>query len=190
MKWLGLGSLVCLVVTGFVTPAAAQDLKRVEVAGGWNYMAIKNNSDEDWTHFSKGWFAEVAGNLNSTWSVVGAVIGVTKTVTDFQGSVDLTAYPYVFGIRASSRRNPKTTPFAHFLAGATNLKAEQGSESASETLFTWIAGGGANIKINDTVGARVGGDYVRIKGKSDSQLVEEALQGLRLTAGITVGFGG
>jgi opacity protein-like surface antigen len=190
MKWLGLAGLICLVITGFSTPAAAQDVKKVEVAGGWNYMAIKDNSDEDWVHFSKGWFAEVAGNLNSTWSVVGLVSGATKTITDFEGSIDITTYPYAFGIRASSRKNPKATPFAHFLVGATNIKAEQGSFSASDTLFTWIVGGGANVRINDAVSARVGGDYIRIKGKDQSEIIQDALQGLRISAGISVGFGG
>ena len=41
MKWLGLVGLVCLLVTGLVTPAAAQDVKRVEVAGGWNPYVLK-----------------------------------------------------------------------------------------------------------------------------------------------------
>ena len=190
MKWLGLVSLMCLLVTGFSTPALAQNVKKVEVAGGWNYMAIKDNQDEDWVHFSKGWFAEVAGNLNSTWSVVGAVIGAKKTITDFEGDVDITAFPYVFGIRASSRKNPKATPFAHFLAGATNFKGEQGTFSATDTLLTWVVGGGANVKINDAVAARVGGDYIRIKGKDQSELITDALQGLRITAGVSVGFGG
>lgn len=190
MKWLGLVGLMCLVLSGFATPAAAQDVKKIEVAGGWNYMAIKDNQDEDWTHFAKTWFGEVSGNLNSMWSVVGVVSAGYKTITDTGGAVDVKLYPYVFGIRATSRRNPKGHPFAHFLAGASNLKVEQGSFSASDTLFTWMAGGGVNIPINDRVGARVGGDYIRIKGKDDSELIEDALQGLRLTAGITVGFGG
>ena len=188
MRWLGLVGLVCLLIAGFSTPAAAQ--KKVEVAGGWNYMAIKDNAEEDWTHFSKGWFGEVAGSINPMWSVVGVVSGGYKTLSDVQGNVDIKAHPYVFGIRASSRQNPKSTPFAHFLIGATNIKAEQGSFSATDTLLTWVAGGGINVKVNDSVGARVGGDYIRVKGKDDSELVQDALQGLRITAGIVVGFGG
>ena len=58
---------------------------------------------------------------------------------------------------------------------------------------TWsieVVGGGANVKINDAVAARVGGDYIRIKGKDQSELITDALQGLRITAGVSVGFGG
>ena len=153
-------------------------------------MAIKDNAGEDWTHFSKGWFGEVAGNLNSKWSVVGSVLGGYKTLTENDGTFDLKVHPYVFGVRASTRRNPKVTAFGQFLAGATNIKISQGSDHVSDTLFTWLAGGGANVKINDKVGARIGGDYIRVKGKNDSELVQDALQGLRISAGIVVGFGG
>ncbi len=190
MKWLGLVGLVCLLVTGFSTPAAAQNFKKVEVAGGWNYMAIKDNAEEDWTHFGKGWFGEVAGNLNSRWSVVGAVIGAYKTLSERDGDFDLKVHPYVFGIRASSRKNPKAAAFAHFLAGGTSLKVSAGSEHVSDTFFTWLAGGGVNVKVNDAVSARVGGDYIRVKGKDDSELINDALQGLRLSVGVVVGFGG
>src|SRR5262245_28166371 len=122
MKWLGLVGLMCLVVTGFATPAVAQNVKKVEAAGGWNYMAIKDNEEEDWTHFSKGWFGEVAGNLTPMWSVVGLVSAGYKTITDSGGAFDVKAYPYLFGIRAYTRKNPKASAFAHFLAGATNIR--------------------------------------------------------------------
>lgn len=190
MKWLGLVGLICLVVTAFATPAVAQNVKKVEVAGGWNYMAIKDNGDETWTHFPKGWFAEVAGNLSSMWSVVGLISGDYKTLTESDGDFNLKVYPYLFGIRASTRQNPKAAAFAHFLAGGTNVRVSQGSDHISDSYFTWAAGGGANVKINDKVGARVGADYIRVKGKEDTDLVTDTLQGIRLTAGVVVGFGG
>ena len=188
MKWLVLVGVIGVAIAGFARPAAAQDVKRVEVAGGWNYMAARSNDDNDWTHFLKGWFGEVAGGLNSRWSIVGQVSGGYKTILDNEGAFKLKVHPYLFGVRASARRNPKTTPFAHFLVGATNIKVSLASESVSDTLFTWQAGGGVNVKINDSVGARIGGDYVRIKGTDDSEIVSEAIQVIRLSVGVVVGF--
>jgi hypothetical protein len=173
-------------------PAAAQDdAPKVEVAGGWNYMGLRFNESEEWQHFYKGGFGEVAVNVNNRWGVVGNVGYDQKTVTDVGGDIDAKVTPYLFGVRMSSRRNEANTPFLQFLAGATRIKLSQGSESLTQTTFTWQAGGGINIKVNDVLGARVGGDYMRILGKTDSDITgDEAVQGLRLTAGIVVGFGG
>ena len=191
MSWL-LTGVLSLVIVGMARPAAAQDdAPKVEVAGGWNYMGLRFNESEEWQHFYKGGFGEVAVNLNNRWGVVGNVGYDQKTVTDVSGDIDAKVTPYLFGVRMSSRRNEANTPFLQFLAGATRIKLSQGSENITQTTFTWQAGGGINIKVNDVVGARVGGDYLRIQGKDNSQITgDEAVQGLRLTAGVVVGFGG
>jgi len=188
MSWLVVCA-ICVGVTGFARPAAAQDVPKVEVSGGWNYEAIKSNDDEKWTHFSKGWYADVAVSLNKMWSGVGQVTGDYKTVNDTEGVFDLTVYQYLFGARASARGNPKATPYAQALFGAAKVKFSQGSFSLSENMFTYQVGGGVNVKVNDNVGARVSGDYVRLMPKSDSELTSEALQGLRLAVGLVFGFG-
>ena len=188
MKWF-VFSVVCVMVAGFANTASAQDVAKVEVSGGWNYMAVKSNADEDWTHFSKGWYGDVAVNLSGMWAVVGQVSGGYKTLPDVGGPIDVRVHPYVFGIRASARRNPKVSPFAQFLAGATSIKATQGSDEISDTFPTLQMGGGANIKVSENLGARVSADYFRILDRNDSELTGgEPLQGMRLAAGIVVGF--
>ena len=190
MSWL-LTGVLSLVIVGMARPAAAQDeVPKVEVAGGWNYMGLRFNASEEWQHFYKGGFGEVAVNLDSRWGVVGNVGYDQKTIAEVSGNIDANVTPYLFGVRMSSRRNEANTPFLQFLAGATRIKVSQGSESVTETSFTWQAGGGINIKVNDVLGARVGGDYMRILGKNDSDITgDEAVQGLRLTAGVVVSFG-
>lgn len=188
MSWLLMGVLTVAIV-GFASPAAAQDTPSVEVAGGWNYFAARSNDDEEWEHFYKGGFGEVAVNLNSRWGVVANVAYDQKTITEFGGDVKIKVLPYLFGVRLSSRTSSKNTPFAHFLVGATNLKATQGSDSVDDTQFTWQVGGGVNIAAKGRLGARVGGDYFRIHGSDSSNLNSEAIQGLRITAGIVVGIG-
>lgn len=188
MKWLVL-SVACLVVTGFANTASAQDVAKVEVSGGWNYMAVKSNAEEDWTHFSKGWYADVAVNLTPMWAVVGQVAGEYKTVPDAGGFIDIRLHPYLVGIRASGRANPKVSPFVQFLAGATNIKETQGSDSISDTFPTLQVGGGANVNVSGNLGARVSADYFRILDRNDSEITGgEALHGMRLAVGLVVGF--
>ena len=190
MSWL-LTGVLSLVIVGFARPVAAQDTPKVEVAGGWNYFAARSNADESWEHFYKGGFGEVAVNLNSKWGALGNIAYDQKTITDTGGDVKIKVIPYLFGVRYSSRTSSKNTPFLQFLVGATKLDASQGSFSTDETNFTWQAGGGVNIKAAEHLSARIGGDYFRIMGKDDGDLTGgEAIQGLRLTAGVVIPFGG
>ena len=122
-------------------------------------------------------------------AAVGNVAYDQKTVVEIEGDVKFKMIPYLFGVRFSERRNEKTVPFVHFLAGATQLKASLGSESVDETSLTWQVGGGLNINASGRLGARAGIDYMRIQGADDGELSGgEAIQGLRISAGIVVGF--
>ena len=189
MSWLLIGVL-SVVIVGMARPAAAQDdAPKVEVAGGWNYMGLRFGESDTWEHFYRGGFGEVAVNLNNRWGIVGNVGYDQKTVVEIEGDIKAKVIPYLFGVRLSSRANEKNTPFLQFLVGATKRSLSLGSESINETTFTWQAGGGVTIKASEHVGARIGGDYMRIQGKDDSEIFgSDATQGLRLTAGVVVGF--
>ena len=189
MSWL-LTGVLSLVIVGIARPAAAQeDAPKVEVTGGWHHMSLRFNESNTWLHPYKGGFGEVAVNMNEKWGVVGTVGYNMKTITEVVGDFDAKIIPFLFGVRYSSRTNPKNTPFLQFLAGATRWSVEGPGFNESQTTFTLTAGGGINIKANDTVHARIGGEYIRIWGKDNGQITgEEATQGLRLTAGVGVGF--
>jgi opacity protein-like surface antigen len=172
-------------------PAVAQDeTPKVEVAGGWNYIAARSQASDTWEHLYKGGFGEVAVNLNDRWGAVGIVAYDQKTLVEVEGDFKLSVVPYLFGVRYNHRANAEqATPFLHFLAGATRLKISLGSDSESETNFTWQVGGGVNIPINSRVFARAGGDYMHVHGKDNGNLTDgEAIQGLRISAGVGVGF--
>jgi opacity protein-like surface antigen len=188
MTWLVVCA-VCVGVTGFARTASAQDVAKVEVSGGWNYQAVKSNDEEDWTHFSKGWYADVAFAVTNMWSAVGQVAGMYKTLPEQGGAVDVTLTPFLFGVRASGRGNANATPYAQILFGATRFKVSQGSDSVSENMFTYQVGGGVNVKATENVSARVSADYFRAKPGDDSEIGVEAFHGLRLAAGIVFGFG-
>lgn len=190
-NWLVAG-VTSLLVVGFAAPSAAQDdAPKAEVAAGWNYIAARSDATDEWEHFYRGGFGEVAFNFNNRWGAVANVGYNQKTITEIEGDIKFKVIPYLFGIRFSERANETTTPFAHVLVGATQLKASLGSESVDETSLTWQVGGGLNVGTSRAVGARVGFDYIRIHGKDDGDLTGgEAIQGLRLTAGIVIGIGG
>lgn len=188
-NWLVAG-VMSLLVVGVAAPSAAQDdAPKVEVAGGWNYIAARFDAGDEWQHLYKGGFGEVAVNLNNRWGAVANVAYDQKTVVEIEGDVKFTMVPYLFGVRFSERRNAKTVPFLHFLVGATQLKASLGGDSVDETDLTWQVGGGLNINASGRLGARAGLDYMRIMGTDDGELSGgEAIQGLRISAGIVVGF--
>ena len=190
MSWL-LTGVLSVVIVGMARPAAAQDdAPKVEVAGGWNYIAARFQAGDFWEHFYRGGFGEVAVNLNNRWGAVGIFAYDQKTIPEIEGDFKVQVMPYLFGVRYSNRNQAeKATPFLHGLVGATRFKGELGSDSATETAFTWQLGGGVNIPINSRMFARAGGDYMHIHGKNDGELTGgEAVQGLRLTAGVGVGF--
>jgi len=65
-------------------------------------------------------------------------------------------HSYGGGIRISSTRNPKVTPFGQVIVGGATASAE-GEEST--TAFTLTAGGGVNVPVNDRWGVRAQADY-------------------------------
>ena len=189
MSWL-LTGVLGLVIVGMARPAAAQDAPKVEVAGGWNYIAARSQASDEWDHLYKGGFGDVAVGINSKWSAVGNVAYNQKTETDVGGEIKIKAIPYLFGVRYSIRTEPeRPTPFLQFLAGATRLSATQGSDSAEETAMSWQGGVGINVPVNGRLFARAGFDYLHIHGKDGGDLSGgEAVQGLRISAGVGVGF--
>ena len=80
-NWLGVG-ILCLVVVGFSFPAAAQDVSKIEVSGGYQFITAKSKGDTEWTKFPKGWYADVVGNVNKMLGIVGQVGGNYKTESE------------------------------------------------------------------------------------------------------------
>jgi hypothetical protein len=191
MSWLVVGA-VFVMVTALPDPAAAQDEPKVELSGGWNYFGARINANETWHHLGRGWYADVAGNLTSTWAVVGQVSGYYTTITEpGEFDTDFEAHPFLFGVRAKAAARDGATPFVQFLAGATHLKTQQVDVRGSETSLTFQAGGGVTLNLGARTGIRVSGDYVRIIGKDDGDVTgADAIHGPRLAIGFVVGLGG
>lgn len=148
--WLTAAALA-VVVLGAPSPAAAQDAAKVEVSGGYQYNRLYPSSDDDSINLN-GWYADVAGEIRPMLSWVGVVDGVYKK----ESGEWLKLHSYGGGIRISSKKNPKVTPFGQVIVGGATASA---GDFDSITAFTLTAGGGVNVPVNDRWGVRAQADY-------------------------------
>lgn len=185
----GLGAIVlCVMVAGFATPAAAQDAPKAEVSAGYSWLAAKSSGDDTWEKFPKGWYFDVAGNVTDTVSIVGQVTGNYKTIEDEDGEFDIKVHTFLAGVRGGS--SGRVRGFGQFLVGGVNLKGSAGSFSASETDFGIQVGGGVNVMGSGNVGLRLGVDYLRVMAKDDGELLEgNDVNGFSFKIGVTFGIG-
>jgi opacity protein-like surface antigen len=188
MKWIG-AFVLCLMVVGFAAPAAAQTPK-AEVSVGYHWLGAKSSGDDEWEKFPAGWYADVAGNVSDTVSIVGQVTGNYKTFDDPDGEFKLKLHSYMFGVRGSSPG--RVRGFGQVLVGGMNLKGSEttGTFSASETDLAFQVGGGVNILGSGNVGLRLGVDYTRIMAKEDGVVLEgDDVNGFSFKVGVTFGIG-
>jgi opacity protein-like surface antigen len=164
-----------------VAPAAAQTPPALELSGGYQFIHL--SGDEVGGSLGKGWYVDLAANLSRELGVVFQVGGSYRSIDESQSfmgttvtsSADIAIHEYMGGLRFNLRRTPTIVPFAHFLAGAVHgsvdveVAATSGGvpifsfgEEESSTNFGLQLGGGANVRLTDAIGARVGLDYLRI----------------------------
>jgi hypothetical protein len=188
MRWLG-KIVLCVMVFGFATPAAAQDTPKAEISGGYNWFTAKASGDEDetWEKFPKGWYVDVAGNVTDTVSVVGQVTGNYKTFEEVDGDFDLNIHSFMFGVRGSSPG--RVRGFGQVLVGGARLNGSQGSFSTSSTHLAWQFGGGVTVMGSGNVGFRAGVDYIRLNENDDSIVLDSSANGFRFGVGVVFGIG-
>jgi opacity protein-like surface antigen len=175
------GFVFGLAAFGAALPVAAQTTPKIEISAG--YQLLNLDTDGDSESLPKGWYVDVAGNLNRYLGVVFEVGGNYKSVSEsatFMGvtetaTVDLRVHEFMGGTRVTSRANATVMPFGQVLVGAVNgsAKVTASSTAGSSTLFSFNAeengtnfglqaGGGAQLRITDRIGFRFGVDYLRI----------------------------
>lgn len=184
-----MGVLLGVFLIGAVARPASAQTTKVEVSGGYQYLAAKASGDDDFETFPAGWYADVAYKATPMFAVVGNVGGNYKTLED-EGDVKFKLHNFMGGVRVNMAS--RISPFGQVLVGGVNLKAT-GTEgivsvSLSETYLGLMLGGGVTVNASDNVGVRLGADYLRINGKDDSELLDSALNGFRFVAGLAFGF--
>jgi hypothetical protein len=154
--------------------ASAQEVPRVQVAGGYTLITRQNAvlaeavSDEEGIGSRSGWFAEVAGNIKPYVGIVGQVSATYTTGTLRSRAWEATgeAYTLLGGARFNARCCGPLVPFAKVLLGAVRSSVDVTQRSTPVTTFSnvysaWSVGGGADIRISGTVGVHAAVDFLR-----------------------------
>lgn len=147
------------------TPVAAQE-NTGDVAFGYS---ILHDSDLEET-FPMGWLVAGGATLSSNVAVVGEAGGNYKTV-DFLGTdVNLRVHSFLGGLRFQERRT-KVMPFGQFQVGLVHRAASLLGEGDSANDFALQPGGGVDIPLGSSMGARVQADYriIRSEGETSNE---------------------
>lgn len=160
----------------FCVAAQAQDVPRVEIAGGYSFLDANVNGSS--FHLNGG-FGSATENLNS-W------FGGRLEINAFGGTTSgrsVTAQTFTYGPVFAYRKSDRITPFAHLQLGA--IHASQGflGISASASKFAMAAGGGADYNINPRVAIRVQADYLM------SRFLNLRQDNLQFSTGLVIRFG-
>ena len=158
-KYLGVAAVAFAMTVIVAAPVRAQGMKP-EVSGGYQYNRLqldkdKNDCGSKCGENANGWYGDVAGQIRPMWSWVGQFDGAYKKDAFGERGTTLKLHAYGGGIRVSSTKNSKVTPFGQVVVGGVNAKAGRDSINA----FQVTAGGGVNIPVNAKWGIRGEGDY-------------------------------
>lgn len=177
----------CLAALAVAIPVSAQTTPRTEISGGYQFLTFSVDEEtsldgvDNSESLPKGWYVDVAGNLNPMIGIVFQVGGNYKTFEEsiaigggtFTATADLDVYQFLGGVRLSARNNPKLVPYGQLLVGGINGSIEVStsstipglpsfSEEESTTNFALEVGGGVNFGVAEKVGIRFGVDYIRV----------------------------
>jgi opacity protein-like surface antigen len=152
------------VVLLWLPSAAAQEVPKAEVFGGYSYAG-------EGTH---GWDASVAGNVNKWLGLVADVSGQYTSLSEPGVSERIRTHSLLFGPQVSVRGGGRATPFVRALLGASHVSTdatESGQRfSFSDTSFAVALGGGLDVKVNDRLAVRaVQLEYIRTSFFGETQ---------------------
>ena len=120
------------------------------------------------TNVPVGWSADIATNLNGTWSLVGEVSGAYRIKKDEDLGVDvrLSIHSLGVGARWSRRAATRVIPFLQVLGGAAraaaNARLFDTDVGDTSTNFMLHPGGGLNLRMTETLGVVGQVDYRRV----------------------------
>jgi opacity protein-like surface antigen len=174
----------CLAALCVAIPASAQTTPRTEISGGYQFVTFSVEDESE--SIPKGWYFEVAGNLNPMIGVLFQVGGNYKTFEEsvtlggatLSAEADLDVYQFLGGVRLNARNNPRLVPYAQLLVGGINGSVgvtatstipgiPSFSQEESNTNLGLVVGGGVNFGVTERTGIRFGVDYLRIFAEDD-----------------------
>ena len=177
--------VVALSLLALVAPASAQETPTLEVSAGYAFLRDLTSEID----LPAGWFVDVTGNVTDLLGIVGSVRGNYRFDTDFQtvfgtSQYDVDVHTFAAGPRFSFRANENAVPFVQVLFGAARTGFSRSGTSLSQRstdLFLQV-GAGVNLRLTDSVGLRLGGEY----GRGITDLDEP--HGFSMLAGVVFGL--
>jgi len=145
--------------------AAAQDERRVELAGGYSLMRDYEGN----ATFPRGWFASVAGDIAGPVALVGDASGSYKSMGGLDVDVSTNIHTFMGGPRLAWRAS-RVAPYVQMLFGAARfsttfaLAGERLSEARN--YFTMAPGGGIDIPFSSRGAVRVGANLRLIRSET------------------------
>ncbi|HEX6878746.1 MAG TPA: outer membrane beta-barrel protein [Terriglobales bacterium] len=143
--------LVICVLLCCSLAVVAQDYKKAEVFGGYQWTSVDFGSGVDRQNFN-GWNAAVSGYFNQNFGITADFSGAYKS----EAGASLNVYSYMFGptLRAPME---KATPFVHALFGGAraNASASGFGSLGSDSAFAYAIGGGFDYDMSPNVAVRV-----------------------------------
>jgi len=150
---IALGALA--ITLGAPRSVHAQNAPAVTVSGGWNFLHVDEDGDDDLSNFPAGWYADVAARVAGPLSVVGQISGNYKEVNE----VDLSIHTFMGGVRYTMASSVK--PFVQVLFGAAHSKVTFVGVDESQNDGALQIGAGVDVAGGGPVGVRIGADYIR-----------------------------
>src|SRR5688572_15953549 len=145
------GFTALLIAAFLASPASAQDPRRAEISGGYQWLTAKVASEDGWRTFPKGWYVDVAGHVTPLLSIVSQVSGNYRTFED--EDFDFALHTFMAGVRATSPG--RVSGHGQFLAGIASLKASDDADNDSESDVAVQFGAGVTVPVSGRVGLRV-----------------------------------
>ena len=144
--------------------AAAQDERRVEVAGGYSLM---RDDDGDAT-FPLGWFASVAADVAGPLALVGEASGSYKSMGGLDINVSTNIHTFMGGPRLTWRAS-RVAPYVQMLFGgarfSTTFTLPEERLSDAQNYFAMAPGGGIDIPFSGRGAVRVGANIRWIRAE-------------------------
>ena len=158
-------------------PRSSEDLFPWQISVGYEYLRVDSGAG---VHFGMQGYTTSMTRFFNDWAGVEA--GVSGAFASPFGS-PVRWFWYGGGPRIAWRHNRRLQPWAHVLAGAARIRVVQtaGAPAAANS-FSWVAGGGADIRFNERLSWRVEADYLATLFSSATQ------HNMRYRTGIVLNF--
>jgi hypothetical protein len=142
--------VVCLVVCCSMI-ATAQDFKKAEVFGGYQWTSMDFGAGNDRQNFN-GWNAALTGYMNNNFGITADFSGSYKS----ESGVSVKSYTYMFGPTLRAPMD-NATPFVHALFGGVHESASASGLGGlgSDSSFAYAIGGGFDYNMSPGVAIRV-----------------------------------